>query len=164
MMLHFSNANVALVISVILSLSACSHTTGSSSAEAIPITPQDITDQDPAILGSQLSYAVSSSNLTLAKVLIFNGEDVNSTNPAGETPLVIAINKGDSSMVRLLLKHGAQPNFLDIGTASCKRLLAKASADTRFYNLPLDIARNKGKQNIVRLLTQHGAKSTSDCF
>jgi len=163
MTLHYSTANFSLVISVLLSLSACSHTPNRS-PEIVDASP-NYTEQDQAIFGPQLSYAVSSGNLTLAKELIFGGEDVNAANPVGQTPLVIAINNGDSSMLRLLLKHGAQPNYLEVGTASCNRLLAQASSgDTRFYNLPLDIARKKGKQNIVSILTQHGAKSASDCF
>ncbi len=166
MTLKYSSAKFVLAFSVFITLGACSHTP-SASTKVIEEnqTNQSYAKQDQGVFGPQLSYAVSSGNLTLVKELIFSGEDVNAANPVGETPLVIAINKGDNSMVRLLLKHGAQPNYLDIGTASCNRLLAQASAgETRFYNLPLDIARKKGKQNIVRLLTQYGAKSASDCF
>lgn len=164
----FSNINVVLLISVLFSLSACSHTPNHST-EALETdqTKQNYsTEQNQTIVAPQLSYAIASGNLTLVKELLFNGEDVNAANPMGETPLVIAIKKGDSSMVRLLLKHGAQPNYLEMGTASCDRILAKASSagGTRFYTLPLDIARIKGKQNIVRLLSQHGAKSASDCL
>jgi len=164
--MRFYNLLIFVSSSLLLGLTACSQNNRSQPQETTTTAPAEShTTQDRAVLGSQLSYAVSSGNLTLAKTLIFGGEDVNAPNPVGETPLIIAIKKGDSSMLRLLLKHGAQPNYLATGTDSCNRLLDLASAgDTRFYTLPLDIARKKGKQNIVRLLEQHGAKSAADCF
>lgn len=160
MILH--NASFSLIISVLFSLSACSHTLSPPKTDQ---AKQSYTKKEQATFAPPLFYAVTSGNLTFVKELLFNGEDVNASNPKGETPLVIAIKKGDSAMLRLLLKHGAQPNYLDVGTASCNRIRAKTSAgETRFYTLPLDIARKKRKQNIVRLLIQYGAKSAFDCL
>ena len=155
------------LFAVLLYLGACSHRTTITHENKSVVQDElsQYTEQDRAIFGPPLLYAVSSNNLAFAKALILQGHDVNAEDPVRKTPLIRAIEENNPAMLRLLLQHGAQPNRLEIGTDSCNTLLAQASfGDTRFYELPLDIARKKGNKTIIDLLIQSGAKSASDCF
>lgn len=102
------------------------------------------TAQDELMLGPPLSFAVSSNNLPQAECLLKMGKDANAPDGTGTTPLVAAINQGNTTMVRLLLKHGANPNTV------------------RHWEKPLDVARAKGNPTIIKLLENAGASSEND--
>lgn len=51
-----------------------------------------------------------------ARVLISRNAQVNATNGLGETPLIIAVQKRDVAMTRLLLTEGADPTKRDTGS------------------------------------------------
>ena len=61
---------------------------------------------------SPLSYAISGSHTRVVDVLLSHGhkEEVNMTNEANESPLYLAANRNNEAIVRLLLKHNADPN------------------------------------------------------
>ncbi|MBU0655146.1 MAG: ankyrin repeat domain-containing protein [Gammaproteobacteria bacterium] len=98
------------------------------------------TPQDMATFGPPLSYAANSGDLLAAECLLKTGSDANATDPTGTTPLVAAIMKRNSEMVRLLLQYGANPN-----------------KGRRDGEKPLDIAHAKRHQTIIHLLKNAGA-------
>jgi ankyrin repeat protein len=59
---------------------------------------------------TSLSWAAISNRVELARLLIQRGADVNHVDKKGMTPLLYAasIDYGDSAMIDLLLKSGAQ--------------------------------------------------------
>lgn len=92
-------------------------------------------DYDPYHNGSPLHWSASDSydgNVKLIRLLVERGEDVNSVNDVGNTPLFIACNKGLLRIVRYLV--------IDC----CADILIKNSNSF----LPFDIA-NKHLNNIV---------------
>lgn len=100
------------------------------------------TSQDMATFGPPLSYAANSGDLLAAECLLKTGSNANATDPTGATPLVAAIMKRNSEMVRLLLQYGANPN-----------------KGRRDGGKPLDIAYAKRHQTIIHLLKNAGATS-----
>ena len=63
---------------------------------------------------SLLHYAcISPGNVTLVKFLLDHGADVNMTSKWQETPLFVALQNDDESLVLLLLASGANPYFPD---------------------------------------------------
>ena len=54
-----------------------------------------------------LHYACSRGQLEVAQFLIANGALVDSTNPGGTTPLMMAVQSGNEFLVKLLLDKGA---------------------------------------------------------
>src|SRR4028119_2273024 len=48
-----------------------------------------------------------------AEALIAGGANVNRGNRGGETPLIMAVQRGNLAMVRMLLANGANPNQTD---------------------------------------------------
>ncbi|MFH1115470.1 MAG: ankyrin repeat domain-containing protein [Pseudomonadota bacterium] len=54
--------------------------------------------------------AAVAGNIALVSELLTQGVDVNSRDPKGVTPLVVAARKGNTEMARLLLEKGANPN------------------------------------------------------
>ena len=99
------------------------------------------TPQDRATFGPPLSYAASSGDLGSADCLLKAGNDADATNPQGVTPLIAAIKKGDSEMVRLLLHHRASPNKSSNGIT------------------PLEAAYTKRNQTVIGLLKHAGAST-----
>ena len=53
------------------------------------------------------------SNSSLAMWLVEAGANVNASDEAGRTPLIVAINLGDETMAKYLIKKGADPNIQD---------------------------------------------------
>ena len=134
-----------------------------STTETKNFIPEGYTADDEDLYGSPLFYVLALNRLKEAEKLLKAGADVNASNPLNQTPLEKAIEKNSTSMVHLLLKHGARPNYLK-GDVSCNVILATASSgETRFDEMPLDDARKKGNTEIIKLLKQAGAKSFSDC-
>ena len=92
-------------------------------------------DPNSAVTGSSPLYAaVWHRRLEAASALIARGANVNAVEPSGVTPLITAAAVGDDGLVRLLLAHGANPNF----RAPC--------------GTPLDVAQSNHHPTTVQLL------------
>jgi ankyrin repeat protein len=79
----------------------------------------------------------------LAQFLITQGVDVNAQNQGGQTPLMLAVSKGNFDIAKLLLDKGVDVNAQD-----------------RESHTPLADAVLSGKKDIVELLLEHGAKAS----
>lgn len=124
------------------------------------------------------------TGIVIVKMLLAAGADVNKPSPDDTTPLIVS---RDPVLVRLLLQHGANPNFrpnkradtplLDAifrGNLGKVKLLVQAGADVNAQNagglFPLDLARKcvpgyapgEAEVAIVDVVTKAGAKTSSD--
>jgi ankyrin repeat protein len=80
------------------------------------------------------------------EALIFAKAEVNAKNDDGEeTPLHIAVYKGNVEAIELLLKNGANPN-------------ARMTDGTR----PMDIAEKKEKSEVRKLMTKYKGVSNAN--
>ena len=105
------------------------------------------------------------------RLLLDKGTDVNKADEDGQTPLLIACQKGHVDAVRLVLekgaevdqaekKYGATPLFVACGHGhvDAARLLLDKGADvtrTTRDGTPLSIAKYNGHSSIVALLEEH---------
>jgi len=101
----------------------------------------------------KLVAAIAADEVVEAKRLIRSGVDLNIPSAQGETALYQAILRGDASLVRLMLEHGADPNFV-----------ADEPAATIYTEKPLDLAQQARLlmdwdkyDPIVKLLEEFGA-------
>ena len=98
-------------------------------------------------------YAVNSHNITVTKMLLDNGADVNPTNGA---PLHEAVINNDVNMVNLLLQYGADVNRKESYGTSVNLLgLAKTKALLPKKLTPYQLAESDEVRAILR---QHEAK------
>lgn len=93
-----------------------------------------------AMRNSALHAAAAGRSLSVAKVLIAAGADVNARQSGGWTPLHSAAQNGDVEFARLLTEAGAD---------------VSARADNQ--QRALDLALTKGQQAMVDFLEAHGA-------
>jgi hypothetical protein len=71
-------------------------------------------DQPGGVNGwTPLMHAVHKEQLASAKALIDNGAAVNLASPRAVTPLMMAAGYGDTAIVKLLLRSGADPRKQD---------------------------------------------------
>ncbi len=104
-------------------------------------------------LHEEFLEAIADGQIEKAKRLTRTGIDLNVRCDQGASLLFAAILSGDVSLVRLMLEHGADPNFV-----------AEEPAATVYAEKPLELAcgarflldRDKYQPN-VELLTQFGA-------
>jgi hypothetical protein len=89
---------------------------------------------------TSLSWAVSSDNTELVRLLIDHGADITAAYDTGATALHTAAGRGDLEIAKLLIEHGADVN-------------AKLTDGWT----PLHEAAYSGHKNIVELLLAHGA-------
>jgi len=94
---------------------------------------------------SSLHQATKSGDTGAVEALIADGADVNATNDAGQTPLILAIVAGQHQLLRPLLRAGANP-FLCDGTG--------LSA--------IDWAERKGETGLAQSLSKHSPSQSSD--
>ena len=124
-----------------------------------------------------LMHAARDGDIYKAQELLSKGHNVNEkTKRSYATPLIFAASAGKVEMVKLLLKHGADPNLCtwgDVcpiwwatqsGSYETVKTLIEAGADVKKYpNVgstieasTLHIAVFTGQSDIVRLLLDHG--------
>jgi ankyrin repeat protein len=82
----------------------------------------------------------------IAAVLIENGANVNLKNESGSTALMIAVSNGMLDFVKLLIKHGADVNALDVESNSSLHIACNTMIDNF---------------EIVKMLIESGAKVNS---
>ena len=94
-----------------------------------------------SIYGSPLVFAIRKKRVEMAEILINSGADVNFRNPySGETALIYSIMARQDSIVKNLLKMGADPNI-----------------QSKEGGTPLMAATRVGNVELVQLLLKHGA-------
>ena len=91
----------------------------------------------------KLQIAAEVGNLDQLKSLLQNGNNVNSTDNRGRTPLYNAALCGHEDMVDYLLNHGADPN---------------KGASWKGNQRPIHVAAMYGHVEIIQDLLRHGAK------
>jgi ankyrin repeat protein len=79
----------------------------------------------------------------VVELMLEQGADINHLTSEGETPLILAIKKGERLLVKRLILYGADVN---------KPGKAK--------DMPLAVAKSRGNDSIIRLLQQNGARET----
>lgn len=185
---------IVTILSLVLPLlTACTHDR-ENSAEDQPqgqkdeLPSQRQTKVDPAINKEFLS--IESANLDRIREIIDKGADVNTKDDQDRTRLWWAAFKGETSVVELLLKKGADPNikcgqsglfggftalhalglerdpkYID-NSAEIAELLIKHGADVNARSnmdiTPIDIAASTGIETLVTVLKEHGAKPNCD--
>eukprot|EP01087_Luapelamoeba_hula_P015148 TRINITY_DN4490_c1_g2_i1.p1 TRINITY_DN4490_c1_g2~~TRINITY_DN4490_c1_g2_i1.p1 ORF type:complete len:624 (+),score=131.54 TRINITY_DN4490_c1_g2_i1:159-2030(+) len=123
-----------------------------------------------------LHHAASCGRLEAVQKLIESGADVNAVNSPGNTPLILATNKGHQQVVQCLLANGAdvrkhciKDGFTALHSAACfgypnlAQIFIDAGADVNaafdpFLHTPLHLAAAKGQIDLLMLLIHAGAK------
>lgn len=134
---------------------------------------------------SKLFSAIKQGNLTLLKSLLSKGEDINSRNRWGQTPLIAAIYSGQTELAKTLIRQGAD---LGVGPGTGTALSAAAmmgdetlvtalleaganpnvcdpavKSDGSSGYAPLMWAANRGHVGALRLLLDAGANANIQC-
>ncbi len=120
-----------------------------------------------------LADLVQAGQDTAALKMIAAGTGVDVSQGDGTTALDWATYRLDVPMVKVLLKHGANPNLMSIlgssplgeavktGNVELVKMLLKAGADANLANpdgqTPLMIAAHTGVVKVAKLLVRHGA-------
>lgn len=101
-----------------------------------------------AVMGPYVSEAVITR-------MVNQGADINAQNLIGQTPLMYAVQEERLRVVRLLIKHHANPNIKDSDgkTAIYYARVDAVSAKQHLYNANINVNRQ-----IVHMLKQAGAK------
>ncbi|XP_014671481.1 PREDICTED: ankyrin-1-like [Priapulus caudatus] len=128
---------------------------------------------------TSLYHAACLVRMDIGRLLLEAGADPNVAKTNSRAmPLMMAVNKGDEAVVRMLLSHGADANAADsygqttLYQAACfdrldiVRLLLEAGADPNVAQnmsekMPLMMAVNKGKEAVVQMLLSHGADANA---
>jgi hypothetical protein len=132
---------------------------------------------------SPATSAAGASDVAKMTRMLDAGRDPNARDDAGYTPLIAASRDGNVAMIRLLRRHGADPNLRDAAVngwtpllhaihkaqpASVTALLnagADPNTSEREGSTPLMMAAGYGYTDIVKLLLARGANpriATSD--
>ncbi len=96
---------------------------------------------------NELSYAIKNGDKQKVKDVLENGVDVDNKIDGeisaiyDDTPLTLAISKGHTEIVKLLLEYGADADY----------------RTSEYYDTPLMLAARKGRTEIVKLLLEYGA-------
>jgi len=142
-------------------------------------------DGEPPLMKLYSFSESSERNVAFARLLVVHGAKVNVQDKQGNTPLVVAVFRGDHELMKLLLANGADVNArrpldgatvlhlaVQSGNREIVELLLANKADVNARNndglTPLDLVKNKLLPNaapsdktnaseIADLLRQHGA-------
>jgi ankyrin repeat protein len=106
---------------------------------------------DRAAFTQALQESAMHAGVNTVRLLLDRGADVNASDDAGRTPLMIAAVSDliQTDVVKLLIERGADVNAKDRHTLSADAGL-----------LPLDIAKSHGDTPLVDILMKAGAKSS----
>ncbi len=127
-----------------------------ASAEHLLAAGADPDDTAPAGT-SALVVAAHSGHGALAALLLDAGADPNAAG-AGYTPLHAAILRGDATLVRTLLAHGADPSARLLSGTRYARQGKLFSLDTGWTGAtPFFLAAKFGRGDIMRRLAESGA-------
>ena len=63
--------------------------------------------------------SICNVDLSIAKLLLCHGADVNATDSRGETALMYAVQRGQEELVRILLSHGADKYIMNRQNDNC---------------------------------------------
>ena len=114
-------------------------------------------------LNSSLLCASKSGNLSMVRLLVSQGSDINMQSEIGHTALRIAVERSDSDLVRLLLDLAADLNIsfrLNAGMTEFQDPLIINGYEIFDKRKPffkvMDIASYKGNLSIVQLLVEKG--------
>lgn len=127
-------------------------------------------------LERKLLMAAASNRIDEAQALLEDGANVDARGNSGETPIYFAVTSGDLKLVRLLIRHGANPNGLYfketmLATAiqrrdvEIARALIAAGANVNratdsLIETPLELALKSDQLEIADLLLAYNADPT----
>ena len=120
-----------------------------------------------------LHLCIQKGALHVAKVLIEDGEDLETKDSFGQTPLHLASMKGLTNIVRVLLENGANVNSIERnGLTSCFLAVRAIEVDTlrllllhganpnvvhNHFGQPIHLAVKQNCMNIAKILVQSGS-------
>lgn len=127
---------------------------------------------------TSLHLAVSMNHICVVKYLLSISADINVIDIQGLSPLHIAVKKGNSAMIDLLIRHGEAnlnceskngytPLFFAIACGNCEivELLISLGADIHYVNsnkhksmMPLHFGALMGQLKVTQLLLEKGAE------
>lgn len=154
-------------------------TNGEKPSGSAPTTPVPTSVPDKATLNRLLLAEIEANDTQQVRATLKQGADANSSNPDGETALLLAADSGQPQLVRALLDSGAKPQLSDKdgitpliacamrGDVETMRVLLSANHDSKFVNArtakngysALMRASARGERQMVKLLMQNGAKA-----
>lgn len=118
--------------------------------------------------------AAASGQSKLIEIMLRHGADVNVTDEAGKTPLMLAVESGHKEIVELLIRQNAAIDMRDqhghtalfraahVGNFDIASLLINAGSDVQikseYGNTPLILAVDAGNEEIARLLINQGVE------
>jgi ankyrin repeat protein len=124
---------------------------------------------------SPLAHAAARGEEDIVRTLLTKGSDINAGNHAGQTPLHLAADQGNSSVTRILLEQGALVDVVETaaghtplhyaarhGHTDLCELLIRFGADpdalTGNMDTPLHLAIEAGQAGVVAVLLKYRAK------
>jgi hypothetical protein len=141
--------------------------------KALLNTVADMNERNAADMTTALQAAISGGHKEVVELLLTSDVDVKAPDQIGMTPLELAAQKGNNSIVELLLdrgtgddtesRNGALIWAVYEGHKDVVELLIKSGADVNAKGgqgnrTPLDLANQRNHTAIAELLKKHGAK------
>jgi len=108
-----------------------------------PKNPEKI---NPNELMRQMEHALQFGNTSDLEALFDGGMDINQTDFEGRTALMMSSVRGEKDAVEMLIRRGAEVNFVFMYQG-------------RIPQTALDAARESRKSEIEQILLAHGAKT-----